>query len=183
MDGNISIAHCMPLTTRLKRSRLITLPAFKSNFNLLWPWPLTSWTTTSTVHVISPGTSCANLYWNWFINFQNIAFTSWWQTNGWTGREHYACCQSRRRADKNSTCSLADDIAVMCFYNAKCILSEIAKFLVQLLWEKKGQGEVKGRWGKGRKWERPIWNMARVSTILQNFTLFSHRHRNICRRT
>ena len=36
--------------------------AAKYNFGLMWPWPLTSWPPTSTIHVLAPGKICVNLH-------------------------------------------------------------------------------------------------------------------------
>jgi len=58
--------------------------ASKSNFGLLWPWPLTP-------KVFALQTTCANLHPNQFIRFQNTIFTSLvtiQQTNWRTGRKH-----------------------------------------------------------------------------------------------
>ena len=45
--------------------------ASKSNFSLLWPWPLTSWPLRLTVHALVPVTICANLF---------IQFIVYWRT-------------------------------------------------------------------------------------------------------
>jgi len=52
-------------------------------FGLLWPWPLTSWPTSWSFHVLAVWTSCANLLQDRFIRFQHIMVTSF-VTNGRT---------------------------------------------------------------------------------------------------
>jgi len=45
-------------------------------------------------HTPAQWTNCANWHKNWFIRFQNTAFTTLW-TNKWTGWEHYANSTNR----------------------------------------------------------------------------------------
>jgi len=57
-------------------------------FGLVWPWPLTCWTQSLSVHDhdLALWTTCASWRQNWFTCFQNIVFTSLvtekWM-NGW----------------------------------------------------------------------------------------------------
>ena len=77
--------------------------AFKSNFGLLWPWPLTSWPPGLTVACRCPGIdeTFANLHWNRFIRLQNRSTTftlvtdAREHTDGRTRRERCASDQSR----------------------------------------------------------------------------------------
>jgi len=80
----------------------------KSNFRLLWPWPLTSSPTKSTVSCPCsvPWITCANLRHSRFIRFQNIVGnrrtdrrTNERTADRQTGREQYASCQTSHTID------------------------------------------------------------------------------------
>jgi len=60
--GNISVAHCMPLSTRLKGSRMMS-PLLIPEVDRSCPCP--------------GGGIFANLHWNRFIRFWSITFTTW----------------------------------------------------------------------------------------------------------
>jgi len=71
-NGNISVAHCMPLSTRLKGSRVMP-PNLTSSATCdldLWPPDVWDWSS----HAVALK---EDLHWNRFIRFQNIALISW----------------------------------------------------------------------------------------------------------
>ena len=48
----------------------------KSNFDVVWPWPVTSWPKGRPFYPLAPWTTCANLHQDRFICLWNIVFTS-----------------------------------------------------------------------------------------------------------
>ena len=56
-------------------------------FDLIWPWPLTSWPPKLTVSCLALWTTCTNWHQNQFIRFQNIICTSL-VTDELTTQEH-----------------------------------------------------------------------------------------------
>jgi len=136
--------------------------AFKSNFGLLWPWPLTSWPPGLTVACRCPGIdeTFANLHWNRFIRLQNRSTTftlvtdAREQTDGRTRRER---CASGTRILIKIVCSVS--VTRSCVF-----IMLIAKFFVQLLREGKRRGGMAGQRvteergeGLGRVWRCNKW--------------------------
>ena len=148
--GNISVAHCMPLSTRLKGSTIMSPPGFQTqlrppvtlNFDLLTP---------EIDHLCpfhAPRGDLCQFASKSVHSFSKNERTSV-QTNGRRDRSRTLCVwpvQTGVRINTVSYNMFASVIAFVCFYHAERILSATAKFLVHLSGE--GRGGLK--WNMGQ---------------------------------